>query len=145
MKIGILTNHFSINNYGAVLQTYASFQVLKKLNHEPQVINLLPGKRQTFKSKLKQFIKLYLFNNIRFEQFKKKHLNLTEPFYSNENLHKLNSRFDAFYVGSDQVWRASMSKERLIHYFLDFAANEKIKVAYAASFGISKWEVWKVH
>jgi len=33
-----------------------------------------------------------------------------------------------------------MSKERLIHYFLDFADNEKIKVAYAASFGISEWE-----
>ncbi|MFW5886270.1 MAG: polysaccharide pyruvyl transferase family protein [Bacteroidota bacterium] len=140
MKIGILTYHFSKNNFGAVLQTYASFQVLKKLNHEPQVINLLPGKKQNIKSKLKHFIKLYLFNNIRFEQFKKTHLHLTEPFYSDENLHKLNSRFDAFYVGSDQVWRASMSKERLIHYFLDFANDEKIKVAYAASFGISKWE-----
>jgi hypothetical protein len=140
MKVGILTYHFSIKNFGAVLQTYASFQVLKKIKHEPRVINLIPGRKQDFKSKLKQFIKLYLYNNIRFEQFKKKHLHLTEPFYSNENLHELNSKFDAFYVGSDQVWRASMSKERLIHYFLDFADEEKIKISYAASFGISNWE-----
>lgn len=140
MKIGILTYHFSTNNYGAILQTYASFEILRKLGHSPEVINLLPGGKQSFLKAIKNKVKLYLSNNIELEIFKKKNLELTVPYYSNDNLHELNKVFDAYYVGSDQVWRASMSKERLIHYFLDFADDEKLKIAYAASFGISSWE-----
>jgi len=140
MRIGILTYHFSTKNYGAILQTYASFQLLKKLNYEPRVINLLPGKKQKFISKFKHVFKQYLFNNNPFNDFIKKHLHLTKPFYSDDKLTNLNSEFDTFYVGSDQVWRASMSQERLIHYFLDFADEEKVKISYAASFGISNWE-----
>ncbi|MBA2881480.1 hypothetical protein HNR65_001807 [Desulfosalsimonas propionicica] len=140
MKIGILTYQFSTQNFGAVLQTYASYRVLKKLGHTPEVINLLPGKKLSFKKNLKAKLKLFLYNKIEFERFKKKHIKLSAPYYSDDNLHELDTIFYAYYVGSDQVWRASMSKERLIHYFLDFADNEKLKIAYAASFGISSWE-----
>ena len=34
MKIGILTFHYPWN-YGAVLQAYASVQILKEMGHEP--------------------------------------------------------------------------------------------------------------
>lgn len=140
MKVGILTFHFSKHNYGAVLQTYASFYLLKKFGHEPQVINLLPGSKQNIIDSLKGKLKQYFLNSIQIERFKKKHLKLTTPCYHDDNLRYLNSLFDAFYVGSDQVWRMSMSKELLIHYLLDFVDEEKIKISYAASFGISNWE-----
>ena len=41
MKIGLLTFH-SAQNYGAVLQAYATQEVLKGLGHEIQVIDYRP-------------------------------------------------------------------------------------------------------
>ena len=38
MKIGILTYH-KAQNYGAVLQTYASQEVLKQLGHDVEVVD----------------------------------------------------------------------------------------------------------
>ena len=50
-------------------------------------------------------------------------------------------RFDAFVVGSDQVWRPCYSPH-LPTYFLDFVKdnNRVKKTAYAASFGVDAWE-----
>lgn len=139
-KIGILTYHYSDKNYGAVLQTFASYQILKQLGFQPEIINLLPNKPSGLFERVKYKIRLFVFNNIQFEYFRKRHFKLTKPFYYYDDLIMLNDRFDGFYVGSDQVWRASMSKENLGHYFLDFAKDSKIKMSYAASFGINKWE-----
>jgi hypothetical protein len=49
--------------------------------------------------------------------------------------------FDAYIVGSDQVWRPKYAPE-LKNHFLGFAGNsaEIRKIAYAASFGVDKWE-----
>ncbi|MCK9217532.1 MAG: polysaccharide pyruvyl transferase family protein [Firmicutes bacterium] len=140
MKIGILTYHFSNNNYGAVLQTFASCQILKQLGVQPEVINLLPNKPIGLIEKLKNRTKSFIFNNIQFECFRKRYFDLTKPFYHFDDLKVLNDYFEGFYVGSDQVWRASMANENLSHYFLDFAQDSKIKMSYAASFGIDKWE-----
>lgn len=139
-KIGILTFHFSNHNFGAVLQVFASFNILQQLGYNPTVINLLPNERPTIIQTLKCFIKSLITRSYVFEKFIKKNIRLTRKLYSDDNLRNLNSLFDAYYVGSDQVWRVSMSKERILQYFLDFAAADKIKIAYAASFGISTWE-----
>lgn len=136
MKIGILTFHYSKHNYGAVLQTYASYNILKKLGFEPKIINLLPKKGSSLKSKIKSIIN----GSNKFDKFRKKYLELTRELYSYEDLTHINRDFEVFFVGSDQIWRPSMAKNLLTHYFLDFAENQKKKVAYAASFGIEKWE-----
>ena len=48
--------------------------------------------------------------------------------------------FDAFIVGSDQVWRACFSPN-LPHFFLDFLGDAPVRrIAYAASFGIDDWD-----
>jgi hypothetical protein len=133
-KVGILTFHFSNHNYGAVLQAYASYIALKKLGYEPQIINLVP------RSKLKQKIYSIIKRSGVFEKFRNRYLSLTEKFYPDSDLSTLNNMFDTFYVGSDQVWRPSMAGKLLQHYYLDFADDNKIKVAYAASFGTSHWE-----
>lgn len=133
-RVGILTFHFSEHNYGAMLQTYASLNILKKLGYEPQIINLLPEK------KLRRRIYSIITRVGVFEKFRKKHLNLTNKYYPGSDLSELNKIFDVFYVGSDQVWRPSMTGGLLPHYYLDFADDEKLKIAYAASFGTSQWE-----
>ena len=50
---------------------------------------------------------------------------------------KEKNRYDAFIVGSDQVWRQEYSP-RIETYFLDFLSDSdhRKKVAYAASFGV---------
>ncbi|HPD57732.1 MAG TPA: polysaccharide pyruvyl transferase family protein [Smithellaceae bacterium] len=133
-KIGILTFHFTRHNYGAVLQTYASFNVLKKLGYQPQIINLLP------KSSIKQEIYSIMKRASVFEKFRKRYFSLTDKYYHDSDLSKLNRMFDVFYVGSDQIWRPSMAGDLLAHYYLDFADDEKLKIAYAVSFGTSHWE-----
>ncbi|MBR5971918.1 MAG: hypothetical protein IK017_04625 [Paludibacteraceae bacterium] len=49
-------------------------------------------------------------------------------------------KFDAYIVGSDQVWRPIYSP-KITNFFLDFTANQEVKrIAYAASFGTDQWE-----
>ncbi|MDD2495643.1 MAG: polysaccharide pyruvyl transferase family protein [Tissierellia bacterium] len=134
-KVGILTFHFSNHNYGAVLQAFASYVILKKYGYSPTIINLLPVKDNTIKS----FFKSFLTGSIKFELFRKRYLKQTKKIFTLENLRKLNEYFDIFYVGSDQIWRPSMAKSLLEHYFLDFVDEEKIKISYAVSFGINEW------
>lgn len=134
-KVGILTFHFSNHNYGAVLQAFASYVILKKYGYSPTIINLLPVKDNTIKS----FFKSFLTGSIKFELFRKRYLKQTRKIFTLENLRKLNEYFDIFYVGSDQIWRPSMAKSLLEHYFLDFVDEEKIKISYAVSFGINEW------
>jgi hypothetical protein len=46
---------------------------------------------------------------------------------------------DGFIVGSDQVWRYIDNSEALYRYFFDFVDEYKIKISYAASFGVDYW------
>jgi polysaccharide pyruvyl transferase WcaK-like protein len=50
--------------------------------------------------------------------------------------------FDAFVVGSDQVWRPRYSPS-ILNFYLDFLDDIKSpakRIAYAASFGVDDWE-----
>jgi hypothetical protein len=51
------------------------------------------------------------------------------------------SDFDAYIVGSDQIWRYSFCKHEIYNVFLDFVKSSNCKrIAYAASFGSSEWQ-----
>ncbi|RPA66586.1 polysaccharide pyruvyl transferase family protein [Cyclobacteriaceae bacterium YHN15] len=139
-RIGVLTFHYSNNNFGAVLQTYASFNLLRNLGYSPVILNLLPTKKISFINKLKIFIASFINASRNFNLFRLKNLKLTEPLYSFEDCKNQNKNFDIFYVGSDQVWRPVMAQERLYRYFLDFVEKGKTKISYAASFGVAHWE-----
>ncbi|MDR1847440.1 MAG: polysaccharide pyruvyl transferase family protein [Bacteroidales bacterium] len=161
MKIGILTQPFS-NNYGGVLQNYALQTVLKRQGFEPVTIN------SYFKPKLplrlmltllkRCFMKYILKKNIvvrvwpsrkereiinqHFNRFVGKYICTTDSIHSKIKYEKLQKySFDAFIVGSDQVWRPRFSPY-LTNYFLDFLEGKHNikKIAYATSFGVDKWE-----
>lgn len=138
-KVGILTFHYSNHNYGALLQTYASVVNLRKMGLEPIVVNLQPPKSYFKDVSLgRQLLNRIIPNT--FEQFRTKYIPLTSKISDANELIQLNEVFDAFYVGSDQVWRPGFTNENLKHYFLDFATNDKLKVAYAVSFGVDKFD-----
>ena len=137
-KVGILTLHYSNNNYGAVLQAFSIFKLLENLGFESYIINYRP-KISTLKGKL--FIRLQKLFGFEFDKFRKTYIKSNMNINGgSENLNFLNKYFDAFVVGSDQVWRYRIDTKTLYTYFLNFVDNDKIKIAYGASFGLDYWE-----
>lgn len=137
-------------NYGGLLQAYALQNILKHMGHEVWIEN-----RKYPISNIKRFIGK-LLSPVRgvyyptytqsklitkhTDDFICKYLNMTEPIYSKTKEMLQKYHFDAYIVGSDQVWRPLYSCY-LPNYFLDFLVGSKVKrIAYAASFGTSKWE-----
>lgn len=157
MKIGILTHPLRFN-YGGILQNYALQQTLKRMGHDVYTIDVHQDK--TFAYRLLSYLKrnlLYIFGrknipthyyiNITRQQFLKiseniqpfisSHIKTTEYIKSYSDLKKTKKyNFDAYVVGSDQVWQKQFAPAT----FFDFIENTNVrKVAYAASFGNSKW------
>lgn len=165
MKIGILTQPLH-NNYGGLLQCYALQTILKRLGHDAWIVNRDYEKKNTSKWRIfvhyaKQIVKramgrksvrlldiqklVYIKKNTSY--FVSKYIGpQTEHIRNSAFLRKchLKHRFEAYIVGSDQVWRPSCSP-CITNYFLDFfSPNEKVKrIAYAASFGVDEWEFSK--
>ena len=158
MKIALI-NLAVDTNYGGNLQRFALYTVLKEMGHE---VSFIPVKFRAYIPKgIKGFfiyIKRYLHKVVGrkgilvFEErerireyalqlpavwnFIYKYLSVfPQIFYEDDDFQKLNeNNFDAFIVGSDQVWRSSPGRN-IEHYFLDFVKGDALKIAYAASFG----------
>ncbi len=148
-RIGIITFHASLN-FGSALQAFALQHMLTKAGHHAKIIDfILPSDMRQYrlfqtyiypvhpKALVRDF--LYLFNNIKrkkqFAAFAKAHFALTEPtlYAQKDDLHRLNEMFDGFICGSDQIWNLNCTGRFVPEYFLDFAADNKIKIAYAPS------------
>lgn len=67
-------------------------------------------------------------------RFANEHYNISKQ-YRLEDFGQLNELCDGFIIGSDQVWNYGISKHTRKMMYLDFASDEKKKIAYAASFG----------
>ncbi|MDC6362082.1 MULTISPECIES: polysaccharide pyruvyl transferase family protein [Flavobacteriaceae] len=134
IKVGILTFHYSNNNFGALLQTFAILNAVKALQFDAKIIDFKPSTSNSAKQRIFNFIRVILGYN--FTRFRKKYI-ATEAV--GKDLNKLNDKLDTFIVGSDQVWRYRDNHEDLRRYFFDFVNKENKKVAYAASFGLDKW------
>jgi len=133
-KVGILTYHFAENkNFGAILQSYAMLNLFKKLNFSAKLIDY-KFRDYSIKTKIKDRLE---GNN--FFKFKKNFLDCTAEVFD-KNLNTLNEQFDIFVAGSDQVWRMKWSRDKVKHYFFDFVEDDKLKISYAASFGVDFWE-----
>jgi len=157
MKIGILTQPLH-NNYGGLLQNYALQNVLNKMGHNAITINRnfpsAPIYRK-YASILHRIITgqspMRIWNTKRENQiisqhtrlFLQENIELTPPITSTRELADMHRKFkfDAYVVGSDQVWRPRYSPS-ITNYFLDFVTddNKLRKISYAASFGVNEWE-----
>ena len=147
-KIGILTFHRA-NNYGAVLQAYALKQTLLSLNSQVQIVNYLCPAIEDFYSfwrgkfsvkwlmvkigKL-AFLPIFIANKRKFEQFRSRYLTDTLP-VSAANIAKLNTQYDVFITGSDQVFNPRITGFDK-NYLLGFVQDNSKKYAYAASVAI---------
>lgn len=158
MKVGILTLRFH-SNFGFIMQAYAMQQIVKQLGHEPYTYYTKVTEENWF-NKVKRIIKNLLLKifgkykgpiiprwlsnsdydiiDVNTNKFIADNISLTPYFDSIKLLQRYDhSSFGAFIVGSDQVWREEFSLN-IPTYFLDFIQHPSKKIAYAASFGVSK-------
>lgn len=155
MKIGIFT--YFQTNYGAVLQAYALQKYLQEQpNTEVEIIDFttpdhLEGhkvfKRQSLKNPVAA-VAYYFFTVIHYVQlkhrvtrtwdFKKKYFHSTRRFSSMKDVLENHPIEDIYITGSDQVFNPIGMYVPL--YYLGFDKGNGKKVAYAPSFGISKFD-----
>lgn len=140
------------------MQAYSLQQCLREMGHEPYTINL-PKSEYSIINKIKQTVKDVIcalrgregykafrywpteeqqsFMDKKTWDFVKGHISLTQRINSIKELYKTDfSEYDAFIVGSDQVWRYAYLSP-ITAFFFDFLPSDKPRMSYAASFGIS--------
>jgi len=158
MKLGILTL-VPYDNYGGILQGYALQTVLERMGHDVTIMRTKLYNWVSLKNKILRFVwwvkdryvkrkagisclvpGTYLdYRVARIKPFIDKHIHFTREFSSTRDLYHFQdkSQYDGFVVGSDQTWRPCLSPD-LYHMFCDFlpASSHKLRIAYAASFGV---------
>lgn len=135
MKVSLITYHDE-DNYGAILQSYATYKMLNELGYDAEIINLHMPHKQPLFNKLVFALRRFRHNSFRKKYFKK----TTRLYTSLEELRKDPPQSDCYIVGSDQTWNPEISKEYALAYFLDFGVNDVRKITYAASIGLNEWE-----
>ena len=155
MKIAILTLPLH-TNYGGILQAYALQTVLERIGHEVRLLFSPPYKAHSswvmplvYTKRIIQKFVLRKDVSIRYDghnrpkqytnKFIKKHIH---SFYIRD-WDSVDSIFDAYIVGSDQIWRPMYVtlNSPVQRAYLDFVRRDSVKrISYAASFGSDQWE-----
>lgn len=160
MKIAVITLPLH-TNYGGLLQAYALKSVLDEMGHEAEVVDIrdkMPspkGAGALFIYARRALVKLFkgagapeVFREIRYNRelpVLSSHTSvfvadLIKPRVVGSYAEIREGEYDAFVVGSDQVWRPRYFG-KIEDAFLAFAEDWAVKrVAYAASFGTDQLE-----
>ena len=146
MRVGIIT-FYCVSNYGAMLQAYALRSLLEGRGHEVVFISLplLVARRPA----LWRCLVSKSLTNFRVKFLRRKKFEMTRfmaglphtPICHNvDDVIRESQDLDAFVVGSDQIWNPLwFSGDYLPIVMLDFVKNRRLKISYAASFGMKEW------
>lgn len=149
MKVLQLTFH-KRKNYGAFLQAFALQTVLISASLKPKIMDFRPSflyfHQFYINEKIKRLLPIfwhvlaiirYFQKNQDLKAFKEyTKLELSKRYYLTLNTVSL---YDAYIVGSDQIWNPAFIKECEKIYFLDFVPPSGKRIAYAASLGMKQW------
>lgn len=148
-------------NYGTVLQAFALQRYLRNVGYNVHNIDFFPSVLEKTRNLIVQHNPISLFwekldaflmkrkcpdNHAlsrRFEKFNKflvDNLNLTKRYSKFSGLEELSPQYDCFICGSDQIWSPTYFSPP---FFFDFVANDKTKIGYSCSFGISSMPIQK--
>lgn len=161
MKASVITLH-TVDNYGSVMQTYATQQILKKCGYDVEFVDYwrrdnLPqsrAERMLEGSTLQKLKPLWGINDFTRRatvsilksvlekqkspmwKFLEERVNLTKVRYcSYDELKSDPPMADVYITGSDQVWNSIWNKGIDPAYYLDFAPTGKPRIAFSASIG----------
>ncbi len=112
------------NNYGSMITYYALSKIIESMGKTYAMI----------KNPLGANVDVSKLCNSHPLKFAAEHYTIT-PLYPLKDMSKHNDMFDTFLIGSDQMWNYFLSKGYKQSYFLDFADDNKNKIAYGCSFG----------
>lgn len=149
MRLAIITP-YGMENYGNRLQNYALQKVLENDGHK--VETLVVEKRA--KGRINELRRNFVVDNGKgfrfvrkaermkkraFQNFTNKYIHCRIERYADNLIPEtINNEYDAFIVGSDQVWNPFYwGKADASYYLLSFADKDK-RIAYAASFGLEE-------
>ena len=150
-KIGIVSLYYRNRNYGGQLQSYALEKYISDLGYNVEqicwerIIDTTPvisKKKKDIsyyiraiyrRAKKKIYFLLYdkkLKKRLMCVKNFEKSIRHSEKIYDADSISKVNDEYDAFVIGSDQVWNVFWCGTQ---YFLEKAPKEKYKFSYAAS------------
>lgn len=153
MKIAIVTFVYSQDNYGQLLQAYALCRYLTSQGHDSYIINYIYREPYGLKRLLRKvYLLLLKVKNVishpityaktlrqiaemqshdrAFDAFREKYIPMTKKVYNQHELQSNPPVADIYVAGSDQIWSLLDPV-----YFLQFAPNNKMCLAYASSCG----------
>lgn len=154
----VLMGYWTLN-YGTVLQSAATMEMLKKFNCNPVALNMDKLRQIVYKRKVKyyllsgdlgfilkskgrqisrfvdpMFVEKLKSREKKFKDFIDAKIERSKPVNDFEEAGQVSLQYDCVLLGSDQVWLPSSVMTDV--YTLSFAKDNK-KIAYAPSFGIS--------
>lgn len=159
-KVAILTRTTTLN-FGTLLQSYALQMYIKSIGFEVFVIDdNMPRRFYTSnknalnetsgKNTIKEYLALkydeYKYNKQyrntcliekKIKKFKRKYVS----YFNIIELNDLNEKFDIFVSGSDQIWADTAEPELFPFFMQDFVEDNKLKISYAVSVGIKKYNL----
>lgn len=159
MEIAILTQPLG-GNYGGVMQNWALQHVLRQMGHSPVTVDYWQMTNKRRRRMIWKHYKSLLFRRSKLascplpskvegwradvRRFVRKNIRLTSPMDVVPAGFWKEHRFDAYLVGSDQVWRPMYNNDigALGMMFLQPLENfgNIRRIVYGASFGTDEWE-----
>ena len=145
-KIGLLT--FYKDNFGSVLQCYATKRIIDKMGYDCRIIYKNRSIKERIVRKIKRSIK-QISNSKRVtnkthitKETRLKISSFVESYLKPEGFNARNlqrigkdNEYSCFIVGSDQVWNITNYYEK--EYFLGFTDKEK-RIAFSVSMGVNE-------
>ena len=151
MKIGIMTIHTTFN-YGAVLQAYATEELLNGLGYDAELVDYTNNHIQeqlklSYKQdgKMKGYFVSFVRNTFfgRLMYYKRAFRDIRsicnfskKKYHTIEELNQTN--YDVLVAGSDQLWNPVITGELDEAFFLQFGQPQK-RISLASSMGSSKF------
>ena len=143
MKVGVLTFH-NAYNYGAVLQAYATQELVKSLGHEAEVIDYHNKKVDWAYERRKFHLRGFLRNSYRcplyilekcffwqrriaYSKFFRHYMNISDKKHFEGDTCSLNG-YDVILIGSDQLWNKKLTGGLDKVYWGQFNASSNSKI-----------------
>lgn len=141
------------NNYGSILQAYALQEKISEYSEvEYEIIQQFTVESRTIHNLIEYISEHGIISTMKYsfakfglkrirerekvnQKFISDNLKISDRYYNQDNIYMANEIYDGFICGSDQVWNPKLTPLNSI-YWLGFADDKKMKIAYAPSIGV---------
>jgi len=140
MRVKIITIHDPDVNYGSTLQSCGSYNFIKELGYDTEIINYKPNYLSPSQSIKKVIPKIIYFKEAssrrkKINKYFQKHAKLTKVYKLKQELEMNPPEADVYITGSDVIWNRDVNPEGADSSFYLGFVNKGVKISYAPSMG----------